>query len=148
MKNYLLFLSFFTFFISQAQLSSKHWLPPLHSRDETAIQDHYIYISTAEITPFQVTVTTGDGTPITGSPFTLSQATPVVITVGNGQPSSMFLDISDVNIVNSDKGLILEGPKDFYVSFRKRQQNHAKTLISKGRPGSGTDFRLGSTPQG
>lgn len=148
MKNYLLFLSFFTFFISQAQLSSKHWLPPLHSRDETAIQDHYIYISTAEITPFQVTVTTGDGTPITGSPFTLSQATPVVITVGNGQPSSMFLDISDVNIVNSDKGLILEGPKDFYVSFRMRHQNHAETLISKGRPGIGTDFRLGSTPQG
>ena len=148
MKNYLLLLSFFTFFISQAQLSNKHWLPPLHSRDETAIQDHYIYISTAEVTPFQVVVTTGNGVPIAGSPFTISQTTPVVVTVGNGQPTSMFLDISDVNTVQSDKGLILEGTKDFYVSFRMRHQNHAETLISKGRPGIGTDFRLGSTPQG
>ena len=148
MKNYLLLLSFFTFFISQAQLSNKHWLPPLHSRDETAIQDHYIYISTAEVTPFQVVVTTGNGVPIAGSPFTISQTTPVVVTVGNGQPTSMFLDISDVNTVQSDKGLIIEGTKDFYVSFRMRHQNHAETLISKGRPGIGTDFRLGSTPQG
>ena len=120
----------------------------MHSRDETAIQDHYIYISTAEVTPFQVVVTTGNGVPIAGSPFTISQTTPVVVTVGNGQPTSMFLDISDVNTVQSDKGLILEGTKDFYVSFRMRHQNHAETLISKGRPGIGTDFRLGSTPQG
>lgn len=148
MKNYLLIVSFFTFFISQAQLSNKHWLPPLHSREDNAIEDHYIYISTAEATPFQVVVTTGSGAPITGSPFTISQTAPAVVNVGNGQPSSMFLDINDVNVVNSDKGLILEGPKDFYVSFRMRAQNHAETLISKGRPGIGTDFRLGSTPQG
>ena len=148
MKNYLLLLSFLTFFISQAQLSNKHWLPPLHSRDNSAIQDHYVYISTAEVTPFQVNVTTGNGAPIPGSPFTISQSTPAVITIGNGQPSEMFLDVSDVNIVKSDKGLILEGAKDFYVSFRMRQQNHAETLISKGRPGIGTNFRLGSTPQG
>jgi gliding motility-associated-like protein len=148
MKNYLLLLSFFTFFTSQAQLSNKHWLPPLHSRDDSAIQDHYIYISTAETTPFQVNVTTGNGLPISGSPFTISQTNPVVVNVGNGQPTSMFLDINDVNIVQSDKGLILEGTKDFYVSFRMRHQNHAETLISKGRPGIGTNFRLGSTPQG
>ena len=148
MKNYLLILSLFAFFTSQAQLSNKHWLPPLHSRDETAIEDHYLYISTAETTPFQVTVTTGNGTPFPGSPFTISQTNPVVVTVGNGQPTSMFLDISDINIVKNDKGLILEGTKDFYVSFRMRHSNHAETLISKGRPGIGTDFRLGSTPQG
>ena len=29
-----------------------------------------------------------------------------------------------------------------------RAANHAETLISKGRPGIGTSFRLGSTPQG
>ncbi|NHM00492.1 T9SS type B sorting domain-containing protein [Flavobacterium difficile] len=148
MKNYLFLLSFLTFFISQAQLSNKHWLPPLHTRESSAIEDHYIYISTAEATPFQVNVTTGNGTPIVGSPFTISQSAPAMILIGNGQPSQMFLDVSDVNVVKSDKGLILEGAKDFYVSFRMRQQNHAETLISKGRPGIGTNFRLGSTPQG
>jgi gliding motility-associated-like protein len=60
----------------------------------------------------------------------------------------MFLDISNVNVVVSDKGLILEGSKNFYASFRMRSGNHAETIISKGKPGIGTAFRLGSTPQG
>ena len=148
MKKINLLLAFLTFFTNHAQLSNKHWLPPLHSRDATAIENHYLYISTPETVPFQVTVTTGNGTPIAGSPFTISQTTPVVVSVGSGQPTNMFLSLIDVNIVKNDKGLILEGPKDFYVSFRMRQQNHAETLISKGKPGIGTSFRLGSTPQG
>ena len=148
MKNYLIILFVFTFFSSNAQLSNKHWLPPLHSRDETAIEDQYIYISTPETTAFQVHVTSGNGIPIAGSPFTISQTNPVIVTIGNGQPTSMFLDVTDVNLVQSDKGLILQGSKDFYVSFRMRALNHAETLISKGRPGIGTNFRLGSTPQG
>lgn len=148
MKKIYILLAFLTFFTNHAQLSNKHWLPPLHSRDATAIENHYLYISTPETVPFQVTVTTGNGTPIAGSPFTISQTTPVVVSVGSGQPTNMFLSLIDVNIVKNDKGLILEGPKDFYVSFRMRQQNHAETLISKGKPGIGTSFRLGSTPQG
>ena len=148
MKKLYILLAFLTFFTNYAQLSKKHWLPPLHSRDASAIENHYLYISTPETVPFQVTVTTGNGTPITGSPFTISQATPVVVSIGSGQPTNMFLSLVDVNIVKNDKGLILEGPKDFYVSFRMRHQNHAETLISKGRPGIGTSFRLGSTPQG
>ena len=150
MKNYLLIVSFFTFFISQAQLSNKHWLPPLHSRDAAAIEDQYLYLSTAIATPFQVTITTGNGAPIAGSPFTLSNAAPLEISVGNGQTNitPMFLPVGDVNIVKNNKGLILEGTEDFYVSFRMRAQNHAETLISKGRPGIGKSFRLGSTPQG
>ena len=148
MKKILCFLLLFTFITNQAQLSNKHWLPPLHSRDASAIDDHYLYLSTPEVTPFQVVVTTGNGTPIAGSPFTISQSTPVIVTVGIGQPTQMFLDLNDVNIVKSDKGIILQGPKDFYVSFRMRHQNHAETLISKGKPGIGTSFRLGSTPQG
>ena len=143
MKKYLLIVSFFTFFITQAQLSNKHWIPPLHARDESTIQDHYVYISTAETTPFLVTITNGNGAPIPGSPFTVSRTNPVEVTVGTGQPTQMFLELDDVNIVKSDKGLILEGPKDFYVSFRMRHTNHAETLISKGRPGIGTRFRLG-----
>ena len=148
MKKIYILLAFLTFFTNYAQLSNKHWLPPLHSRDATNIENHYLYISTPETVPFQVTVTTGNGVPITGSPFTISQATPVVVSVGTGQPTNMFLSLIDVNIIKNDKGLILEGPKDFYVSFRMRAANHAETLISKGRPGIGTSFRLGSTPQG
>ncbi len=126
-----------------SQLSNKHWIPPLHSRSEIAIQDHYLYLSTPEVTPFLVTVTDGNGAPFPGSPFSLSQATPVVITIGNGQPTKMFLDIADVNTVVSNCGIIAQGSKDFYASFRMRHTSHAETLISKGRPGIGTSFRLG-----
>ena len=135
------FLIFST--ISYAQLSNKHWIPPLHSRDASAIQDHYLYLSTPEVNPFLVTVTDGSGAPIAGSPFTLSQSAPVIINLGTGQTTKMFLNLNEVNTIISNKGIIAEGTKDFYVSFRMRHTNHAETLISKGRPGIGTSFRLG-----
>lgn len=145
MKKYLLILLLANW--GYGQLSSKHWIPPIHARNNT-IEDHYIYLSTPEINPIQVTVKNGNGIPISGSPFTISSTTPISVLIGSGQPTSMFLDINDLNVVKNDKGLILESTKDFYVSFRMRHQNHAETLISKGRPGIGTSFRLGSIPQG
>lgn len=130
-----------------AQLSDKHWIPPLHSRDATVVSQHYVYISTPEVVPFEVTITDGGGTPLAGSPFTISQGNPQVIYIGNNQNTKMFRPIADVNIVNTNLGLILEGSGDFYASFRVRSQNHAETLVSKGRSGAGTTFRVGSLPQ-
>ena len=131
-----------------SQLSNKHWLPPLHARDGSSfVGQHLIYLSTPEPTPFQVTVTNGAGVPINGSPFTISQGNPVSVTVGNGQPSVMFLNQSDVNIVKSDKGLIFQASKEFYVSFKVKADFHAEMLVSKGKTGIGNAFRLGSLPQ-
>ena len=144
MKKLVLLFLLLCSWISFSQLSNKHWIPPLHSRDDTQISDQYIYLSTNETIPFQITATDGSGNPYTGSPYTLSASSPVIIPMGTGQPTKMFLDLSDVNTVVSDKGIILEGTKDFYVSFRMRNSNHAETIISKGRPGIGTSFRLGS----
>lgn len=131
--------------ISFSQLSNKHWIPPIHSRDNSAISDQYIYMSTNETVPFQVTATDGNGVPYAGSPFTISATSPASFTVGTGQPTKMFLNLSDVNTVVSGRGVILQGPKDFYVSFRMRHASHAETIISKGKPGIGTSFRLGCT---
>ncbi len=114
----------------------------MHSRDETQIEDQYVYLSTAETTPFLVTITDGSGTPYC-PPFYLSASNPKEFLIGIGQPTKMFLALNDVNVVVSDKGIILEGTKDFYVSFRMSNFNHAETIISKGRPGIGTSFRLG-----
>jgi gliding motility-associated-like protein len=131
-----------------SQLSNKHWLPPLHSREGSVVNDHYIYLSTPNPTPFSVSVKSGNGTPVFGSPFTISQGNPQTINIGNGQPSLMFLNQSDVNIVKGDKGLILEATKDFYATFKVRSGNHAEVLVAKGIPGIGTNFRVGSVPQG
>jgi hypothetical protein len=136
---FLLLSSLITF----SQLSNKHWIPPLHSRDASQIDDQYVYLSTPETTPFLVTITDGSGNPYPNSPVLISAATPTFISIGIGQPTKMFLNLSDVNTVVSDKGIILSGSKDFYVSFRMQADNHAETLISKGRPGIGKSFRLG-----
>lgn len=133
--------------VSYSQLSNKHWIPPLHARDGNVVNEHYIYLSTPYDTPFEVTITNGSGTPITGSPFTISQSNPRRISIGNSQPSLMFLDISDVNKVKRSKGLILEASKEFYVSFKIRSANHAEILVPKGKTALGTSFRLGSLPQ-
>lgn len=133
--------------VTYSQLSDKHWIPPLHARDAGIVGQHYIYLSTPEPIPFQVTVTDGSGIPIAGSPYTISQGNPAEIYIGNSQNSKMFRPIDDVNVVNSNLGLILEGNGDFYASFRVRSANHAETLISKGRSGAGTNFRVGSLPQ-
>lgn len=137
-----------------AQLSNKHWLPPLHANEDITDQnnsqlvlDHYIYLSTPEPTAFSVTVTDGNGTPISGSPFIISKGNPTSILIGNSQPSIMMVERNDVGHKISGKGLILEGEFDFYVSFRIRADSHAEFLASKGKTGAGTSFRLGSLPQ-
>ena len=147
MKKIALFFFIFITVSCFAQLSNKHWIPPLHSRNSSNAQiaDQYIYLSTAEPTSFLVTVTDGSGIPFVGSPFSLSASNSVKIKIGDQQPSKMFLELIDVNKVVSDKGIILEGSKDFYVSLRMSAENHSETLISKGKHGIGTSFRLGCT---
>ena len=129
-----------------SQLSRKHWIPPLHARTNNLVEDHYLYLSTPVTTPFQVTVTQGDGTPFPGSPFTISNANPVTIFIGGAQPSPMFVNSNELN-EPTVKGLILEGTRDFYASFRVRSTNHAEILVSKGNTAKGTSFRVGSLPQ-
>ncbi|CAM3576599.1 T9SS type B sorting domain-containing protein [Flavobacterium saliperosum] len=134
--------------VMNAQLSKKHWIPPIHARNgQTFVRDHYVYLSTPETTPFQVTVTRGDNTPIAGSPFTISAGNPVRVAIGNNQPSTMLISNNDLNIVKNDKGLILEGSNEFYATFKVRAENHAEILVAKGYQGLGTEFRLGSLPQ-
>lgn len=132
-----------------AQLSKKHWLPPIHAREgQSYIEDHYIYLSTPETTPFEVTIKTGNNVPLTGSPFTISKGNPVRVTIGYNQSSPMFVSQTEVGVTRSNKGLILEGSKEFFTTFKVRAENHAEILIGKGFQGIGKDFRLGSLPQG
>ena len=149
-KKLILFILVILSLPAFSQLSNKHWIPPLHAnedQDSNLVKEHYVYLSTPEANPFPVYITDGSGMAIPGSPFVISQNNPAQIYIGFGQPSVMFLDKSDVGSVKPNKGLILEGQYDFYVSFRVRADNHAEFLSSKGTTGAGTTFRLGSLPQ-
>ena len=146
MKRVCILLLFLLPFLGYAQFSKKHWIPPFHGRGSNVqVEDHYIYLSTSETTPFSVTAKDGAGNPYIGSPYILSASNPIIIQIGTGQPSKMFLNLNDVNTVVSDKGVILEGTKNFYASFRVRHNSHSETLISKGKTGIGESFRVGHT---
>jgi gliding motility-associated-like protein len=148
MKKFLIIITFLSLSSTVfAQLSNRHWIPPLHARVDNLVNQHLLYLSTPVETPFSVTITTGDGTQIPGSPFTISRGAPVSVLIGNSQPSNMFVGINDVNTILNNKGLILEATEDFYASFRVRSANHAEILVSKGKTALGTSFRLGSVPQ-
>ncbi|WP_438966212.1 IgGFc-binding protein [Flavobacterium sp.] len=144
MRLYLLFAFLFTTFMF-GQLSDKHWLPPLHSRSNTNVNEHVIYLSTPVVTPFQVTVTNGNG--VLFGTYTVSAGNPVQFTVGNSQPSNMFVSKTGLYTPSGDSGLILTGPSNFYVTFKVRSSAHGEVFVSKGRAGLGQDFRLGSVPQ-
>jgi gliding motility-associated-like protein len=148
MKKFLIIIAFFSLSATVfAQLSNRHWIPPLHARQANLVEDHYLYLSTPVASPIQVVVKSGNGIPIVGSPFTISQGNPRTIELGFSQPSIMFSNTNEVNTPVSTRGLILESTKDFYASFRVRSQNHAEILVSKGKTALGTSFRIGSVPQ-
>lgn len=148
MKKYLVLLAFIASVNAFAQLGTKHWISPIHSRAPEEVEDHYVYLSTPIVNPFTVVITDGAGNALDNSPITISRGNPARVYVGNGQPSVMFVSQAEVLTPQQNKGLILEGSQPFYVSFRVRSQKQAGYLTSKSSLSLGTDFRLGSIPNG
>lgn len=130
-----------------SQLSNSHWLPPLNENNVSSLP-HYVFLSTPVATPFEVTITDGAGNAINGSPFTISQGSPRRILIGGQGLTDMFISDFLVNQVNDNRGLILTGSEEFSVSFRVAHNSHAEHLVSKGTDALGTDFRVGSLPNG
>ncbi len=142
------FLLFFPGIEVQAQLDTIHRIPPLHSRADREIQDHYVYLSTQASTPFDVKVTDGSGNPLPGSPFTISDNNPERINIGNGQNPATKLMLPDdsLNMVLQSSGLILSASEPFYANARYRDDLQAASLTAKGREALGTTFRIGVMP--
>ena len=138
----LLFLSFFTFQNISAQLSKKHFLPPITSGDQ--IENQYIYISTPKNKNISFTIK-----PV-GQPSTeeikgvVSNATPFSTTsfnVGN----QLFQNQNQTATIILNKGYIIEADDVIYVSVRMRSTNgfQAGAIVSKGNSALGTNFRMG-----
>ncbi len=136
-------ISFFSF----AQLDTVHWIPPLHSRDNAQVEDHYIYLSTPNITSFVVTIKDGSGN-ILAAP-TISNAAPFAYLAGNGQVSGspLFVRVDSLNKVLTHKGLILTANAPFYANLRVQSASQADCLTAKGKAALGTTFRIGGFPQ-
>lgn len=131
----------------QSQLDSIHWVPPLHAGLNGQIDDHYLYLSTPNTTPFSVTITDGAGT-ILATP-TISNSSPFSYFVGNGQTSGspLFIPRSQLNNILPNRGIKLFASQEFFVSLRVRSNNQADWAVSKGLAGIGKTFHFGGFPQ-
>lgn len=91
----------------QAQLSTEHYIPPHVGKSYGAIWDHEeVVLTTPSTTDIQVNVTSGDGTAIPGSPFTISSNNPARINLNTGDgnenpPISIPRDLLGSNIDGS-----------------------------------------------
>ena len=135
-----------------AQLDSKHWLPPLKraTGNQASIGSNFLYLSTPETTPFDVTIQTPDGTTFNQT-VSLSNATPVELDLGGDINNITILSDANSGIVQTGgtRGLIVESANDelFYVNYRiSSGGNQAGSLTAKGRRALGTRFRWGGFP--
>jgi gliding motility-associated-like protein len=149
---FLLFLiSVLTFQDINAQLSKKHYLPPITSDDP--IENQYIYISTPKNknVAFKITpIGRPSSEEIKG---TVSNSNPFITTSSN-VGNQLFQASSQTATVITSKGYIIEADDVVYVSIRMVSSStfQAAAIVSKGNSALGTDFRMGgfwsSSPKG
>ncbi|PQJ73931.1 T9SS type B sorting domain-containing protein [Polaribacter gangjinensis] len=159
-KFILRFLSLllFVFFtqITVAQLSKKHFIPPLTSGDDFGEQ--YIYISTPNKSNVSYKITAIGKPNLATYSGVVSNSNPVIqiILDETGNPdldNDTQLHINRTNLNGNkitDKGLIIEASDVIYVSIRvnSSQRNntgpiHGGALVSKGSSALGKEFRIG-----
>lgn len=133
-----------------AQLDTLHFLPPLHSRDNAQIEDHWLYVSTPEVEPVNVVITTGSGVEVAGSPFVVANGAPLALQIGNGQltGSPLMVQVSELNQALDNRGLVVEADAPVFANARYRSNVQAEALTAKGTKALGTSFRFIGMPNG
>ena len=134
----------------EAQLSKKHFIPPLTYAENGNANpnEQYFYISTPSNKNVSYTIKQigSPGSDITGS---VSSTSPVEIFIGDGD-SQLFVDSTTTSVVYNDKGYIIEADDVIYVSIRVlaggesgSDSPQAGALVSKGASALGKTFRAG-----
>ncbi len=129
-----------------AQLDSIHWLPPITAGNvasNAGAYEHSVYLSTPETAAFDVTITTGTGTPI--GTYSISATSPYRLDLANGY-NYLCMDADSVGSVQRDDGLIFTASQNFYVNYRVRSNAQGGSLTAKGRIARGTHFYWGGIP--
>lgn len=158
MSNKLGITLFFIIFLFShsinAQLSKKHYIPPLTSAEfgNANPESQIFYISTPSSKNVTYTIT-----PI-GQPSTsvisgiVSNLSPAEINLGTGY-GQLFIQSSQTSLVKNDKGYIIEAEDVIYVSLRveaggsintPNDSPQAGALVSKGLTALGNTFRVGA----
>jgi gliding motility-associated-like protein len=147
-----LFVCFFIVQLSSAQLSKKHFIPPLTSGD--GFSDQFIYISTPKNANVAYKITPVGNPDLPAYSGIVSNSNPVQQSVldlnGNiDSDADSQLHIPSINLgsIYNNRGFVIEAEDVIYVSIRVRsvvpQKFHASALVSKGISGLGKEFRVG-----
>ncbi len=144
-------LSVFLLETAYAQLSTKHYIPPITTSN--VIGNQIIYITTPSTENVSFRIKPIGERPILG---TVSRDNPyehrVFFSTSNspGENSQLHQPIQFIATVSSNKGYIIEANNLIYVSVRFRQAGrgenggkHAAAFVSKGLAALGTTFRVG-----
>ena len=99
----------------QAQLSDLHYLPPLkQGRNNQAIQQQAVHLSTPEPNPFVVHVYRGtNATPIAS--YTISNTAAAVHSLPNGDNNITLVDNNNTGYVLTNSGLAIRIPGRFSI---------------------------------
>jgi len=138
-------------------LDKIHLIPPFYAKNGLStgadINNHYLWLSTPETTPFEVTIQNADG--FNGAnngihqTVTIDKDNPVLITLSAGVYGSAnygalgIVNDSGVNTINSTDGLILTANNRFYANIRHHSNSQGGSLTAKGQVAMGTRFRTG-----
>lgn len=151
-----LFVQAFGIHQANAQLSSKHYLPPLKKSGSSAeFAGQAFYLSTPETSAFDVNVYQGTNTtPVATLSISKTSSGKYEPTLGTGGSAAYgtnntsFVTDAYAGIVLSSAGFRFEAPsgKKFYVNWRASHSAQAASLVSAGEAGLGTDFKWGGSP--
>ncbi len=139
---------------ASAQLDTRHWVPPLWSPDGsgTAVGEHFVLVSTPEVSPVDFELSDGAGNTYTG---TVAKGAPVSVRIGllsgsyiadttsgwsGDHTAHLRIGTGALNSVNTD-GLWLDAERPVYMTIRQRSSAQGDSLTAKGRKALGTDFR-------
>lgn len=140
MKKFLLTICTFFCLLYNAQLDTDHWFAPMASKVGDNALEGYLYVSTNEITPFNVQIFNNNTLYTT---VQVSKGNPVEVAI----PNSFLITVNqqDLFIPNS-MGMHVKGTKKFFANYRFSVQNHAEIITSKGLAGLGTIFYAAMAP--
>ncbi len=101
----------------------------------------YVVLSTFETTPFNVNISTKDGS--YDSTVSISTTTPQYLDLGSKYTAALMVDSTQLNKPLSNEGFVISGSKKFFVNISESANNHAEIITTKGRVGLGKEFYTG-----
>ncbi|QDP84701.1 gliding motility-associated C-terminal domain-containing protein [Chryseobacterium sp. SNU WT5] len=143
MKKALLFLFFFIFFNSFAQLDREHWFAPMMDRIGNSSTYQSIYISTNDPVPFNVDIYNNN---VIVSSVIVSKNNPVKYSIPRSERKRIITTSQFDLFKPVPMGFYLKGDKPFFATLRFSIKNHGEIQTSKGTAGLGKEFRAVMAP--